>query len=73
MQINNEALAKILSGSDEDLKKIISAAAGEGGVHIPSISSEDVAKLRSALSSIGKTPEAMNEILKSAEAQKKNH
>jgi hypothetical protein len=72
MQINNEALAKILSGSDEDLKKIISAAAGEGGVAIPNISTEDLVKLRAALGSLGSTPLAMNEILKSAEAKKKN-
>ena len=72
MQINNDALAKILSGSDEDLKKIISAAAGEGGVSIPNISSEDIAKLRAALSSVGNTPLAMDEILRSAETKKKN-
>ena len=70
MQINNNALAKILSGSDEDLKKIITAAAGEGGVSIPNISAADVAKLRAALNSIGGSPQAMDEILKSAEAKK---
>ena len=69
MQINNDALAKILSGSDEDLKKIISAAAGEGGVTIPNISASDIAKLRAALSSIGSAPQAMDDILKSAEAK----
>ena len=72
MQINNDALAKILSGSDEDLKKIISSAASEGGVAIPNISAEDLAKLRAALGSLGSTPLAMDEILKSAEAKKNN-
>lgn len=72
MQINNEALAKILSGSDEDLKKIISAAAGEGGVSMPNISAADISKLRAALSSIGNSPLAMDEILKSAETKKNN-
>lgn len=72
MQINNDALAKILSGSDEDLKKIISAAASEGGISMPNISPEDIAKLRAALGSIGNSPSAMNGILKSAENQKKN-
>ena len=72
MQINNNVLAKILSGSDEDLKKIIAAAAGEGGVAIPNISAADIAKLRTALSSIGGSPQAMDEILKSAEAKKNN-
>ena len=71
MQLNNDALSKLLSQNDEELKKIITAAAGEGGVNVPNISSADLAKLRAALSSIGNTPNAINDILKSAEITKK--
>ena len=71
MQINNDALSKLLSGSDEELKKVISNAAREGGVSLPNISTADIAKLRAALCSLGSTPEAMNDLLKSAESKKK--
>ena len=72
MQIDNKALSKLLSQNDDELKKIISAAAGEGGVSIPSISGEDIAKIRAALGSIESDPSIMSEILKTANPKKKN-
>ena len=72
MQINNDALSKLLSGSDDELEKVITAAAKEGGVPLPVISAADIAKLRAALCSLGSTPEAMNNLLRSAEMKKRN-
>ena len=65
MQIDGKALQKILSMNDAELKKIISAAASEGGVTLPSVSEADIAKLRLALGGIGNDPQAMEDILKS--------
>ena len=65
MQIDNKSLQKILSMNNEDLKKVISAAAAEGGVSIPSVSEADIDKLKSALSGVGNDPKIMEEILKS--------
>ena len=65
MQIDGKALQKILSMNDSELKKIISAAASEGGVTLPSVSEADIAKLRMALSGIGNDPKAVEDILKS--------
>ena len=64
MQIDNNSLQKILSMNDAELKKIISAAATEGGVSIPSVSNADLAKLRAALSGVSSDPKVMEEILK---------
>ena len=66
MQIDNNSLQKILSMNDTELKKIISAAASEGGVSVPSVSEADIAKLRAALSGVSSDPKVMEEILKSA-------
>lgn len=66
MQIDNKSLQKILSMNNEELKKVISAAAVEGGVSIPSISEADIDKLKNALSGVGNDPRIMEEILKSA-------
>ena len=66
MQIDNKSLQKILSMNDAELKKVISAAASEGGVSVPSMSEADIEKLRSALNGIGNDPKIMEEILKSA-------
>ena len=66
MQIDNKSLQKILSMNNEELKKVISAAAVEGGVSIPSISEADIDKLKNALSGVGNDPKIMEEILKSA-------
>ena len=65
MQIDNNSLQKILSMSNAELKKIVSAAAGEGGVSIPSVSEADLEKLRVALGSIGSDPKIMEELLRS--------
>lgn len=65
MQIDNNSLQKILSMNDEELKKIISAAASEGGVSIPSVSESDISKLRTALSGVSSDPKIMEELLKS--------
>ena len=65
MQIDNKSLQKILSMNNEELKKVISAAAVEGGVSIPSISEADIDKLKNALSGVGSDPRIMEEILKS--------
>lgn len=67
MQIDNKSLQKILSMNNEELKKVISAAAVEGGVSTPSISEADISKLKSALSGIGNDPKIMEEILKSTQ------
>ena len=64
MQIDNKALTKILSMDDNELKKVIAAAAGEGGVNVPSISAADIAKIRAALGSAGNDPKIMAEIMK---------
>ena len=66
MQLDNNSLQKILSMNDSELKKVVSAAASEGGVSIPSISESDIAKLRAALSGVSSDPKIMEEILKSA-------
>ena len=66
MQFDNNSLQKILSMNDAELKKIISAAASEGGVSLPSVSEADIAKLRAALSGISNDPGTINEILKAA-------
>ena len=66
MQIDNNSLQKILSMNDAELKRVISAAASEGGVSIPSVSDADIAKLRLALSGVGNDPRLMEEILKSS-------
>ena len=66
MQLDNNSLQKILSMNDAELKKVISAAAGEGGVSLPSISESDIAKLRAALNGVSNDPKIMEEILKSA-------
>ena len=72
MQIDNNALMKILSMNDDELKKVIAAAAGEGGIPLPNISAADIARLRTALGGIGCDPNAMSEILNAAsETQKK--
>ena len=66
MQLDSNSLQKILSMNDSELKKVVSAAASEGGVSIPSISESDIAKLRAALSEVSNDPKIMEEILKSA-------
>ena len=66
MQLDSNSLQKILSMNDSELKKVVSAAASEGGVSIPSISESDIAKLRAALSGVSSDPKIMEEILKSA-------
>ena len=66
MQLDNNSLQKILSMNDAELRKVISAAAGEGGVSLPSISESDIAKLRAALNGVSNDPKIMEEILKSA-------
>ena len=66
MQLDNNSLQKILSMNDSELKKVVSVAASEGGVSIPSISESDIAKLRAALSGVSSDPKIMEEILKSA-------
>ena len=65
MQIDNKSLQKILSMNNEELKKVISAAAVEGGVSVPYISEADIDKLKNALSGVGNDPRIMEEILKS--------
>ena len=72
MQIDNNALMKILSMNNDELKKVISAAAGEGGIQLPNISEADIAKLRTALGDVGNNPSAMNEILNAAMESRKN-
>ena len=64
MQIDNKSLQKILSMNDAELKKVISAAASEGGVSLPSVSEADMEKLRGALNGIGNDPKIMGELLK---------
>ena len=49
MQIDNNALRKILTMSDKDLKDIITAIANERGISLPNVSPSDLAKIRSAL------------------------
>lgn len=66
MQIDNNSLQKILSMNDAELRRVISAAASEGGVSLPSVSEADIAKLRLALSGVGNDPRLMEEILKSS-------
>lgn len=72
MQIDNNALMKILSMNDDELRKIIVTAAGEGGVQIPNISAADVAKLRAALGSVGSDPKAMSEIMNASTKNRKH-
>ena len=72
MQIDNNSLMKILSMNDDELKKVIVAAAGEGGIQIPNISATDIAKLRTALGGVGSDPNAMSEILNAASETRKN-
>ena len=72
MQINSSALEKILSCNDEELKKVISAAASEGGISLPNISAADILRLRAALGSIGSSPEAITNLIKSTEVKKKS-
>lgn len=71
MQIDNNALMKILSMNDDELKKVIAAAAGEGGIQLPNISPADIANIRAALGGVGNDPNAMAEILNAAENRKK--
>ena len=64
MQIDNKSLQKILSMNDSELKKVISAAASEGGISMPSISEADLSKLRAALGGISTDPTMVDQILK---------
>ena len=71
MQIDNNALTKILSMDDNELKKVIAAAAGEGGVKLPNISEADIAKIRAALCGAGSDPKIMAEIMNAAKPRPK--
>ena len=64
MQIDNKSLQKILSMSNEELTKLVGAAASEGGLSMPSISEADLAKLRAALGGLSTDPAAVDQILK---------
>ena len=52
MQINNDALKKINSMNDGELKALISSVAKEKNLNIPTIAEADLAKIRAALSNI---------------------
>jgi hypothetical protein len=52
MQIDNNALRKIMTMEDRELKALITAIAGERGLSLPNISASDLAKIRSALGSM---------------------
>ena len=49
MQINSQALKKIMTMNDRELNELISSIAGERGLSLPSISAADLAKIRSAI------------------------
>ena len=73
MQIDHNALAKLISMNDAELKKLVSAAAGESGFSLPSISAEDISKLRAALSGMENDPSVLDAIMKSATESKKHN
>ena len=52
MKINNDQLKKLSSMSDDEFKKLISAAAGDSGISLPSVSDSDIARIRSVLSQV---------------------
>ncbi len=52
MQIDNNALRKIMTMDDRELKALITAIAGERGLSLPNVSASDLAKIRSALGSM---------------------
>ena len=52
MQLDNNALRKIMTMDDRELKALITAIAGERGLSLPNVSASDLAKIRSALGSM---------------------
>ena len=52
MQFDNNALKKITNMGDSELREVISTVAREKGLFLPNISDADLAKIRSALSSM---------------------
>ena len=52
MQIDNNALRKIMTMDDRELKALITAIADERGLSLPNVSASDLAKIRSALGSM---------------------
>ena len=72
MTIDNKTLANILSMSDDDLSKLIAAAACSGGVQPPNISAGDIAKLRAALGELNMNPSLASDIVRAAESQTNN-
>ena len=72
MQIDNNALMKILSMNDDELKKVISAAASEGGLQLSNISSAEISGFRSALGGVKNDPRLLSKIIDAtAESLKK--
>lgn len=67
MTIDNKTLTNILSMSDDELKKLVAAAACSGGVHPPEISSGDIAKLRAALGELNMNPSLASDIIRKAD------
>ena len=66
MQIDNNALRKIMTMDDRELKALITAIAGERGLSLPNVSASDLAKIRSALGSMSPADvEALERNLKS--------
>ncbi len=66
MQIDNNALRKIMTMDDKELKALITSIAGERGLSLPNVSAADLAKIRSALGSMSPADvEALERNLKS--------
>ena len=65
MQIDANAIKKIMSMSDAELKAMISAIAGEKGLSLPNVSDSDLRKIRSAMGSMSQSDlEALQRNLK---------
>ena len=50
MQIGNNDLKKITNMNDRELRELIASVAREKGLNLPSISENDLAKIRTAMS-----------------------
>ncbi len=65
MQIDANALKKIMSMSDAELKAMISSIAGEKGLSLPTVSDSDLKKIRAAMGSMSQADlEALQRSLK---------
>ena len=67
MQIDRETLERMSRMNDADFAKAIEAAASQNGISLPSLTKEDLCKLRDTLRAVSQSPQLMEALWKKVE------